>query len=182
MLTLQGHNVATRALHHLGNHIINEAVLVPDLLLLELLGVGSVIDLLEDILESSIILLQNGVLGAHVQWQALAESELETGMCEALDRLIGVVLCLGNSATGLELEDFNLLWLSTLWGEDHGELAITLHNKVLGSVLVTKGVAANDDRLLPAWNEAGNTIDDNWLTENGTAKGISDGPVRGEPH
>lgn len=149
--TLQSHDVSSGGLHHLGNHIVNESVLVPDLQLVELLSIGGIIDLLEDILESSIVLLQDSVLGRHVQWELLLDRQLERSVGEAGDGLIGVVLSLGDSAA-LEVENLDLLWLSALWSEDHGELALALDDGVLGTVLVTEGVAANDDWLLPARN------------------------------
>lgn len=149
--TLKSHDVSTGGLHHLGDHVVNESVLVPDLKLVELLGIGGLIDLLEDILESSIILLQDSVLGRHVQWELLLDGQLEGSVGKSGDGLISVVLGLSDTAA-LEVEDLDLLWLSSLWGKDHGELALALDNLVLGAVLVTKGVAADDDWLLPAWN------------------------------
>lgn len=126
-------------------------MLVPDLELVELLSVGGIVDLLEDILESSVVLLQDGVLGGHVQWELLLDGKLEGSVSESGDGLISVVLSLGDTSV-LEVVDLNLLWLSTLWGEDHGELSLALNDGVLSTVLVTEGVAANDDWLLPAWN------------------------------
>lgn len=181
-LTLESHNIATGALDHLGDHVVDEAVLVPDLLGLELLLVLGVIELLEDILEATIVLLENGVLGAHVQGKALVNGELERGVSEASDGLVGVVLGLGNTTTVLELVDLNLLGLTTLGGEDHGELAGAGEDGILGTVLVTKGVTANDDGLLPAGDKTRNAVNDNGLTEDGTAESVSDGAVGGEPH
>lgn len=181
-LTLEGHDVTTRALDHLGNHVVNETVLIPDLLGLELSLVLGVVELLEDILEATIVLLEDGVLGAHVEGKALVKSQLERGVGEASDGLVGVVLGLGDTTTVLELEDLNLLGLTTLGGVDHGELARAGQDSILGAVLVTEGVSANDDGLLPARDETGNAGDDNGLTEDSTAEGISDGSVGGKPH
>ena len=50
---------------HLGNHVIDEAVLVPDAQLLKLLLVAlRLVDLLEDLQEAPVVALQNGVLRA----------------------------------------------------------------------------------------------------------------------
>ena len=50
---------------HLGDHVVNEAVLVPDAQLLELLLVAlRLIDLLEDLQEAPVIALEDGVLRA----------------------------------------------------------------------------------------------------------------------
>lgn len=182
VVVLEGHDVTTGALDHLGDHVVNETVLVPDLLGLEVLLVGGLVDLLEDILESTIVLLEDGVLGAHVERELLVKSQLEGSVSETSDGLIGVVLGLSDTAAVLELEDLNLLRLATLGGVNHGELTGAGQDSVLGAVLVTKGVTANDDRLLPARNKTGNAGDDNGLTEDGTTKGISDGSVGGKPH
>lgn len=157
-------------------------MLVPDLLGLELRLVGGVVELLEDILETAIVLLEDGVLGAHVERELLVNGKLERSVGETSDGLVGVVLSLGNTTTVLELVDLNLLGLTTLGGEDHGELSGAGEDGILGTVLVTEGVAADDDGLLPARDEAGNAGDDNRLTEDGTAKGVSDGSVGGQPH
>jgi len=144
-------------------------VLVPDLLGLEVLLVGGVVDLLEDVLEAAIVLLENRVLGAHVQRQALAQGKLEAGMGEARDGLVGVVLCLGHSSSVLELEDLDLLGLASLGGEDHLERTVAWDDGVLGTVLVTEGVTADDDGLLPSWHETGDSGDDNRLSEDGSS-------------
>lgn len=181
-LTLEGHDVATRALHHLGDHVVNETVLVPDVLGLEVLLVLSIVQLLEDVLEATIVLLKNGVLGAHVEGQALVKSKLEGSVGEAGDGLVGVVLCLGDTTAVLELEDLDLLGLATLGGVDHGELAGTGQNAVLGAVLVTKGVTANDDGLLPARNETRDAGDNDGLTEDSSTESVTDGAVGRQPH
>jgi len=150
--TLQGHDVSAAGLHHLGDHVVDESVLVPDLLLLELLGVGALIDLLEDVLKPAIVLLQDGVLGGQIQGQALGDGQLEGGVREARDGLVGVVLRLRDTAAGRELVHLDLLGLAALGGEDQRQLAVALDDGVLGAVLVAEGVAADDDGLLPAWD------------------------------
>jgi hypothetical protein len=165
--TLQGHNETTLTLDHLGDHVVNETVLVPDLLGLKVLGVVLLVDLLEDVLEATVVLLQDGVLGAHVQGKTLHESHLERGVGEATDGIISVVLALSDT-TALEVEDLDTLGLTTLGGVDQLELTGTRNDTVLGTVLVTEGVAADNDGLVPARNQAGNGGDDDGLTENGT--------------
>jgi hypothetical protein len=181
-LTLESHNVAAGALDHLGNHVVNQAVLVPDALGLKLGLVLGVVELLENVLEAAVVLLEDGVLGAHVQRQLLVEGQLERGVGEAGDGLVRVVLRLGHAAALLELEDFNLLGLAALGREDHAQLARAGQHAVLGAVLVAKGVAADDDGLLPAGDEARDARDDNGLAEDGAAEGVADGAVGREPH
>ena len=124
-------------------------MLVPDLLRVEILLVRRFIDLLEDILETPIVLLQDRVLGAHVQRERLVQRNLETSVREAFNGLVGVVLGLGHTPSVLELENLNLVGLAALGREDHLEGPIAFNHQVLCSVLVSKGVTADDDGLLP---------------------------------
>jgi hypothetical protein len=75
--TLHGNNVATLALDHLGDHVVNQTVLIPDVGGFKILLVLTVVDSLEDVLELSVVGLENGVLGAHVQGHLLIERHLE---------------------------------------------------------------------------------------------------------
>lgn len=157
-------------------------MLVPDLLGLELRLVLRVVELLEDVLETAVVFFEDGVLGAHVQRELLVERELEAGVRKARDALVRVVLGLGDTAAVLELVDLNLLGLATFRRVDHAELAVAGDDEVLGAVLVTKGMATDDDGLLPPGHEAGNAGDDDGLAEDGAAEGVADGAVGGEPH
>jgi len=78
-------------LNSVSNHIINESVLVPESLLLELLLVVLIINFLEDILKSSIILLEDSILGGKVAWIVSVESIGHGCMSKSGDGLICVV-------------------------------------------------------------------------------------------
>lgn len=170
-LTLKSHNEATLRLDHLGNHIVDETVLVPDTLGVKLLLVVLLEDLLEDVLEAAIVFLENGVLGAHVEGQTLEEGDLEAGVGEAADGVIGVVLGLGNTTASV-VEDLDGLRLTTLRGVDQLEPTGTRDDSVGGTVLVTEGMTADDDGLGPARDETGDGGDDDGLTEDGTTTGL----------
>ena len=79
---------ASLGFQHVGNHVVDETMLVMESLLVVLLLVVLLEDLLEYVLEKTIILLHNGVLGAEVQWEPDVIGELEAWMCELSDRLI----------------------------------------------------------------------------------------------
>ena len=55
---------------NLSHHVVNEAVLIPDTRLLKLVLVMRLIHLCKDLEETTIIYLQYGVLGRHIQWPA----------------------------------------------------------------------------------------------------------------
>lgn len=127
-------------------------MLIPNLLRLKLLLIVLLVNILENVLESTIILLQDRILSAHIQWKRLAQSKLKTGMREALNRFIGIVLRLRNSTPILELENLDFFWLAALGCEDHLECAIALNYQILCAVLVSECVTADDDGLLPSWH------------------------------
>jgi hypothetical protein len=85
--------------------VVNESVLVPDSSSLVLGGVLLVENILENILESSIIFLQDGVLGAQIQGPFLLQSELEAGLGKTHDGFIGVVHSHGNSSSVVKIKD-----------------------------------------------------------------------------
>lgn len=90
-------------------------------------------------------------------------------MSKSLNRLVGVVLSLGNSTSRLELEDLNLFAVASFRGENHLKCAIALHNHVLCSVLITECVAADDDGLLPSRDEAGDSGNDDRFSKDGSS-------------
>ena len=167
-LTLQSHDETTLALDHLSDHVINETVLVPDALGIKFLLVVGLEDLLEDVLEAAIVLLQDSVLGAHVERKALSQGKLETGVGKAANRLIGVVLSLGNT-TAREVEDLDSLGLAALGGVDELKLARPRDHTVGSTVLVTESMTTDDDGLSPSGDETRNARNDNGLTEDSTA-------------
>jgi hypothetical protein len=174
-------------------------MLVPDVLGVKVLLVSGLVDLLEDVLETAIVLLQDGVFGAHVQREALSKSELETGVGEAADGVISVVLGLSDTAT-LEIVDLDGLGLAAHRGVDELKLSRSRNDTVSSTVLVTESVTTDDDGLGPAGNKAGNAGNDNGLTENSSAtsrsvsyapiwrrmvwnvQNVTDGSVGREPH
>ena len=142
-------------------------MLVPEALGLKFLLVVLLVDLLEDVLEATIVFLQDSVLGAHVQRQVLHQGHLEAGVGKATDGVIRVVLGLGNT-TAWVVEDLDGLGLAVGGGVDQLELTRARDHPVGSTVLVTKGVTTNDNGLVPAWDETGDGGDDDGLTEDST--------------
>ena len=167
--TLHSDDVATLALDHLSDHVVDQTVLVPDTGGLEVLLVLVVVDVLEDVLELAVVSLQDGVLGAHVQRQLLVKRELHGSVCETGDGLGGVVLGLSDTSASGEVVDLDGLGLAALGCEDHLESALAFNDTVLGTVLVTERVTTDDDGLLPAGYETGNAGNDNGCAEDGSS-------------
>lgn len=183
VVVLHGDDKAAGRLDHLGHHVIDETMLVPDLLGLELLDVFLVVDLLEDVLESPVVGFEDGVLSAHVQRISAIKGKLEARMREASNAVVGVVLRLRDTARLGEVEDLDLLGLSSIFGcEDHLQCARRANDFVFGAVLVTEGVATDDDGLLPARNQARDAGNDNGFAEDGATKNVSNGAVGRKPH
>ncbi|KAH3683101.1 hypothetical protein WICPIJ_005926 [Wickerhamomyces pijperi] len=90
VIVLQSHDEATLGLDHLGNHVIDQTMFVVDVQFVKLGLVFSFVDFLEDVLESTIVLLQDGVLGGEEQVQLLADGKLERRMGETSDGFFSV--------------------------------------------------------------------------------------------
>jgi len=57
IIVLASPNKASLGFHHIGDHIINESMLIPYLLFLELLAVGRIVYFFKGILESTVVFL-----------------------------------------------------------------------------------------------------------------------------
>ncbi len=182
IVVLAGPAEATVGLHGVGDHVVDEAVLIPDAGSLELLSVVLLVDLLEDVLEATVVGLENGVLGGHVEGNAAGEGVYHGGVGKVNDGLVNVEHTHGHTS-GLEVVDVPSLRGRTIsGGVDELDLARGGDADVLALVLVTKGVASNNDGLVPGGHETGNVLGENGLTENGATENVADGAVGGEPH
>lgn len=182
IVVLHGDDEATLGLDHLGDHVVNETVLVPDTLGLELVLELLVVDFLEDVLEATIVTLEDSVFGRHVERVVLLEGEGKGGVGKTADGLVGVVH--GETDTrSLEVKD-GLRGRRGAIGGGEGELKLAGagEDDVGGLILVTMGVTTDDDGFSPAGDETRDDGDDNGLTEDGTAEDITDSAVGGEPH
>lgn len=182
IIVFAGPDEATLTLHGVGNHVVDEAVLVPDTGGLVLGLEVSVVHLLEEVLEASVVLLQDGVLGTEVEGPFLLERVLQAALGESEDGLVGVVHAHGYTATW-EVEDVVGDWFaSVLGGKSELQFAGTLNYKVGGLVLVSVGMATNDDGLLPARDEAGDIVTNDGLAEHSSSEDVTDGSVGALPH
>jgi len=179
VVVLAGPYEFTRGFEALGDHVVDQPVLIPDASGIEILFVLFLVDVFKDILEAAVIPLQDGVLGGHVERPFLLQGLDKTGMSEVCDTLISVIHSHDNTASTLETKDGVLLGVATIGIRNHhGDLLRTLNDKVASFVLISMSVTANADRLIPSGNEAGNGLAKNGFTENGTSKDVPDGAIR----
>lgn len=106
----------------LGDHVVDESVLIPDAFSFEVCFVLFVINFLEDVLESTIVFLQDGVLGGEIARVGPVQGVLEAGMGEGGDGFISVVHSHQYSWGG-EVEDLMGFRGSSFRSEDYFELS-----------------------------------------------------------
>lgn len=181
VVVFAGPDVAAVGLHGKGYHVVNEAVLVPDLGALELGLVLLLVDLREDILETTIVLLQDGVLGRQIQGPTLLQRVLEARLSELTNRLIRVVHAHQHASAALEVEHLEGLLLTIFRSVHNLELAGT-NNDVRSAVLISESVATDHNGLGPTGDQAGDVLDHDGLTEDSSAQNVTDGTVGGLPH
>jgi len=122
VIILAGPNITTLTFDSISNHIINKSMLVPKTHLLEFSFVCRLINFLENVLESTIISLQDSVLGAHIKWVSSVKSILKARISKSNNGLIGVIHTQKHSWP-FKFVNLNLGWLgSTIWSESHGEI------------------------------------------------------------
>mmetsp|Transcript_23347 Transcript_23347/g.41465 ORF Transcript_23347/g.41465 Transcript_23347/m.41465 type:complete len:377 (+) Transcript_23347:275-1405(+) len=182
VIVLAGPNEAAGGLEGLSNHVVDETVLVPNAELLEGGLVLGLVDLGEDLEEATVVRLKDGVLGGKVERPLLLNGVLEAGEGESTNGLLGVVHAHGDTG-GVELIDLVLHGFRSIsGGEGHLKLSRAGDTEIGGLVLVTKGVAANDDGLGPAGNETGDVGNDDGLTEDGPVENIAESAIGTLPH
>src|SRR5690606_5832819 len=105
------------------NHIIDESVLVSDARFSEPGFEFILINFLEDVFESSVVFLEDGILRGKVERPFLAQRHVEAATCKSCDAVISIVHGHRN-AIAFEVEHFESLRLAAiLRSEGHGEFA-----------------------------------------------------------
>ena len=155
---------------------------IPDLLGFELSFVLCVVDFFKDIFESAIILLQDSVLSGEIQRIISLESEFEAAVSKSFNTLISVVHAETNSTVSFELVDFHLFFSSVISLKDDLKSSRFVDCEISGFILVSEGVSANDDGLLPSWDQLRDIFDHDGFSEDSAVEDISDGSVGALPH
>jgi len=182
VVVLASPDETTFGFNHICDHIINQSVFVPDTVGFEFSLVGFFVDLGKDVLESTIVLLEDGVLGGQVKRVLSADGILEASVSKFTDRFVSVVHTETNTTAGV-VEDFVLLgFTSILRSESDFEFAWLVDNEVSSSVLITESMSTNNDGLSPSGDELGDVLADDGFSEDSTVKIVSDGTIGGLPH
>jgi len=177
IVVLASPDEAAVALDHVGDHVVDETVLVDDagglVLVLELL----VVDLLEDVLEAAVVDLEDGVLGGEEEVALLGETHKKGAAGKVRDG--GISVEHGKSNTrALEVVHGHADDLTTLLGSvDKLDLASLRNTHLSGLVLVSVRMTADGDGLGPLGHKTRNILHDDGLTENSAAKDVADGAV-----
>ena len=138
--------------------------------------------MLENVLESSVILLEDSVLRGHVKRIVPLESELETAVSESFDTLVSVIHSHTDTTFSFVFVDFHCLFGSVISRKDNLKLSWFVNSKVSGFVLITKGVSSDNDRFLPSRDKSWNIADHDRLSKDSSIQVISDGSVGAFPH
>lgn len=146
---------------------------------LELGFVGTLVECLEDILETTIIFLKNSVFSGHIERVVAAEGVFEAGVGESFDGAIVVEHEKSNSRSWI-FRDVNVERFITL--EIHRDITCRLDEEVSAVIDITIGVSADDDWLGPVLDQSGDILDEDGLSKNGAIEVVSDGSVGTLPH
>ena len=121
---------ATRRFDGIGNHIIDETMFIPDASSNKLSLVLLIIDGLKDVLESTVILFEDRVLGAEVKRPSFLEGVNKAAVGKVSDRLVCVVHSNSNSSSGVVEDLICCLFASIRGGENDLKLSGSINHKV----------------------------------------------------
>ena len=181
VVVLQCPDEAAFAADDARDRIVDQCVEVLEAEALEFFFVALVVDLLEDVAETHIVLLGDGVFRGEPQILLGLDRILEAGMREGLNGGVLVVDAL-QDARALKVVDGLSKGIAVLAGEDELRLAL-FGDAVLGALVqVAVRMTGNGDRLLPVLHDRLDAVDGDRGAEDGAVEDSTDGAVRALPH
>ena len=172
---------AAVGLHHARHRVVDERIEVLDAGFLEARGVLGIVDLLEDVLETVVVLLRDGVLRGEPDVLLHVEGVLEAAACEALDGRVEVVHALGD-ARAVELVDELARLGAVGGGVDELHFAGTGNAQLRVLVHVAVGVAGDGDGLYPVVHARLDARHGDGRAEHRAVEQGADGAVGALPH
>lgn len=157
-------DIAPIRFHHVGHHIINQSVLVPNLFWLVQLLVCFVIQFREGVFEPTVVPLENCVLRSEVQGQLLVQSIFQASLCKLSYFLISIRKCHGDASLVFEVKHIPFGSLATFALKDEWKFSIFWLN-LYCFILIAIAVSSNYYWFLPSWDQARNVLQIKWLGE-----------------
>ena len=137
---------------------------------------------MEDVLEATVIGLENRVLRRKVDGELAGEPVVERRACKRVNAVVEVVHAHRDTGTG-SLKNLELHRRAAVGRRElHCQGAGAVKREIGGAVLVTECVTTNDDRLVPAGNETRDVRNDDGLAEDYAVEDVTNGAVRRLPH
>ena len=133
------------------NHIVDQTVLVSDSRRVHRCFKFCLINVFKNVLETTIVLLKDGVFSAQIQRPAFRDGLVETRASKSFDTFVGVVH--GQShAIAFEIIYFVLNDLSVFAFKFDCQFAFSFGYEIGSAVLIAKSVTADTDWCCPVWN------------------------------
>lgn len=176
-------NESSITLYHIGNHIIDESMFIPNTLFFIFTLEFCFINFLKSVFEEPIISFHDCVFGRQVKRHFSVKSILHWAPGESRDRIFGVKHCHGNTSILIQICNLNALNFSTLFILDsERHFSFIRDFEVLASVLISESVSSNDNGTLPIGNYSGYIFYDDRFSENCSIQLVSNGSVGRLPH
>ena len=157
-------------------------MLVSNSRLIERFFVLRLINLFEEVFESTVVRLENSVFGTEVNGVIPSETILKRGACKIANRIIEVIHRHCHTGAWI-IKDLKLHRLCPIFGSPRErEFTFSWNEHISSAILIAERVTADNDRLGPARNQTRNVADHNWFTENNSAENIAHGAVGRLPH
>ena len=132
----------------------------------------------KQVLELTVIRLEDGVLRAHIHGVVAREAVTERCTREVANAVVEVVHTHCHTTVGAVISNSELHWCTAiLWLECHRDGSFTRNLEVGCLVLVAVCVTTDDYGLCPTGNELWNVAADNWLTEHHATEDVTNGAV-----
>lgn len=123
-----------------------------------------VVDVLEDVLETTVLGLENSVFGGQLQWQFAVKCLSEADFCKVVDRVISVVHA-HHGAWRVVFSDQDSFFGAIFTCFDHLQFTSSFGDSVSRFLLVELTVSADDDGSFPRRHVEGNGGDHDGFPE-----------------